>query len=235
MNRIILIILLLFVSAEADSDQNKDIYKQPYISSLQEHLYKKFDYFADIESMECDYEFRSTICHFNAKHDSHFLSIISILFVAFSLIAGSIGGTSDAAEFNARTHLGIRLSEKKKREIDAQPIYWERAIAIFVIALFLIKFIRADDNSRILNFKNHTLTLENRDYEVVQKYSLKEVKNIEILKYADEDYTHHELNLQLENERINLYASKDDLNINLFAMQLRKKLDRPIVKISTEQ
>ena len=225
-----LLILTLFVALYAND--KIDLYSQDYIDSIQEHLHKKFDSSSDTMPMEC----HGQSCKFDIYRQDHLGAIIGILFVAFLLISGSIGSNSDSIEASWVGSMGsVRLpvSQKKKNEIDAQPIYWGRALLIFVVALVLIKYIRASEPSKIIDFATQELHLQNRDFETIQSYPLSDIKQIEILKYNDTTYKHYELNLQLSQTRINLYTDTNDEDIIKYAQELSNKLKKPIVKIKT--
>jgi len=227
-----LFILTLFVMLYADN--NTSLFSQVYLESTQEHLYEKFDYISDIESMDCNSYSNPTICRFNSKYSAHLGSIIAILVISFFLISGLIGRNPDHDGADSYGGSGISLSEKKKTEINARPIYWGWAIFVFVAALYMIKHIRSDDNNKIIDFTKQALIIEDRESNQLYSYPLKELKTIEILKYTDEDYIHYELNFHFEDKRINLYANKDDLHCCIAAKILSDKLDKPVVKIRTE-
>jgi len=73
----------------------KDIYTQPYKPSNVEHLYQKFDYFADIDYMECNKT--SEICSFNIPVDAHSNTILITLFIVFFVIYKLIGIHGDGS------------------------------------------------------------------------------------------------------------------------------------------
>jgi hypothetical protein len=208
-----------------------DIYSLPYSESNQSHLYEKFDYFSDTERMDCNSFHAPIQCRFDIKHDAHLGMIITILLVALFLMIGLIGRNPD---YDGDYEAGVTiLSEKKKNEINARPIYLGWAILVFVIALYAVKYIRKNDTNKIINFSKQTLLLEDRDGNYIQRYDLNQLKAIEVLRYTDSDYQHYELNLQFENSRINLYAGKDDLSCHIQARELHSYLKKPVVKIKT--
>jgi hypothetical protein len=218
-----LILFLLVVVTNAYSN-SQDTYRD----STKEHLYEEFDYFPNTDTMDCD---NATECRFNTKYDAHFGATITILLIAFFLIFGLIGFNPDYVDYSSSV---MPLSKKRKNEINAQPIYFGGAIIVFVVALYLIKYIRHEDTNKILNFAKQTLTLEDRDGNKIKSYNLHDLKSIELLHYDKGDYQHYELNLEFENKRINLYAGRDSLLCTSQARELSTRLHKPIEKIKTE-
>jgi len=88
-----IIFLMLFVSLYADGQTS--VYAQPYKESTVPHLYEKFDYSSDIESMECDSMRSPSKCSFKKSYGAHLGTILLILFVAFLLMSGLIGRNPD--------------------------------------------------------------------------------------------------------------------------------------------
>ncbi|GEM_PF-5406716 len=125
--------------------------------------------------------------------------------------------------------------DKLKERVNAQPIYWGWALVVFICALYLIKYIRAEDTSKIIDFYKQVLIVKDREGQEITRYPLKKLQVIEVLKFKDGDYTHYELNFRFEDKRINLYASKDDLLPCIYAQDLSNRLHKPVVKIETEE
>jgi len=199
---------------------------KPYIESTSSHIYSKFNRFSDTSGMECNGLTSPTICDFDTKYDAHSGLTITILIIAMLLIMGFIGRNADIDDY---------LDINEKHKINSKPMYWGKAILVFVIASYIIKYIHSNDVDKIFNLNKKVLIIQNRDFKEVANYPFKEINGIEILKYTDKNYIHYELNLRLKNKRLNLYASSDEFLCNAYASDLHDKIHIPIFKIKTDR
>ena len=118
-----------------------------------------------------------------------------------------------------------------KQKIDTKPLCLGWEIVVFVCAMYMIQYIRAEDTNKIIDLKKQLLLIENREGEVLKKYPLEKIQAIEVLKFQEDDYVHYELNLRFPHQRINLYASRDDLLTCQYAQDLSNKLHKPVEKL----
>ena len=229
--KIIQIFILTFV-VNLYSNDKVNIYKQPYIQSQYKHLYNKFDYFSDTESEQCDSLLHPSVCNFNTKYSAHFNSIITILLITMFLMFGLIGRNPDHQDIYGSIS---DISEKQKQAINNRPLKLGSAVIVFILALYLIKYIRSDDTNKIFDYPNKMLIIQDRDKNELKRYPFSSIKGVEVLKYVDGEYMHFELNIRLKNNRLNLHSSKDDLLPALEAISLHKRLNVPVFKIKTNK
>jgi hypothetical protein len=95
MRKSILLLLVLFSTVLMHADSNVRLQNQSYTQSYQEHLFPVFEGQSRTREMDCT---RHTRCKFGIVRKDYTGVIIGILFVAFILVMGFIGGTSRSSE-----------------------------------------------------------------------------------------------------------------------------------------
>jgi hypothetical protein len=144
-----------------------------------------------------------------------------------------IGVPSHGIGFSETFHLNMASSEEKRKEIDARPMHLGIAIAIFIGALYLIQYLNSGYVNKTFDFNKNKLYLTNsQNNDLIQSYSLDDIKNIELLKLTDTNYEHYELNIHLmAGKRIHIFSRKDDLLTVPYANILADKMNKPIEKV----
>ena len=209
-----------------------NILEQEYVESNFEQLHEEFDYFSDTESMECNNFTNPSKCYFKVDLGYNLGSTILILLIAFRLMIFFIGPPSHIG-FSETFMLNIELSEEKAKEIDQRPFQLGKAILVFVIALYLIKYINSGYDNKNFDFDKKIFYLtDGKTNEIIESFSFDKIKNIELLKYKKDSYEHYELNLHLVNDkRIHIFARRDDLSATIDSKILSEKMSKPIEKL----
>ena len=129
------------------------------------------------------------------------------------------------------------LVNATKRESTHVPYIFFKALGVFIVAIYLIQSLNANDKNKLFDYRKQQLYLsDNKSHAIERTIPFQDIQAIEELKYSDGDYTHYELNIQLrDGERIHLFSDKSDTFIKMYAEQLNKKLQKPIEKIRTAQ
>lgn len=225
-------LLIIIIFSLNTLSASNTLWDRPYIPTEEPPLHEEFDYFSETESLECNGGIYSspTKCIFKAKDDAHLGSIIFILVLAFFLISGLIGHNPD---YQDPYSAGSMLSEKAKDEINHKPIRWKEALIVFILALFLIKYINSDRINKKFDFQNRLLTLTKaRDNELIETIPFQEIELYELMKYEKKEYVHYEANIRLKNgRRIHLYANKDYISPTSSAVRLSKELNISVKKV----
>ena len=118
-----------------------DIDQQNYKQSTYEQLHEKFSFISNTESMECDSMINPHKCEFKVSRDYNLLSIIFILFISFIIMIGLIGTNPEGIGFSETIIYDTELSKKRQDEINHRPLQIGKAIIVFIIALYIIKYI----------------------------------------------------------------------------------------------
>ena len=220
--QLLIFVIFLFNILSASST----LFDEPYILTTESPLHEKFDYYSETEFLEC---YKSS-CDFNAALDTNLGSVILILAIAFFLAAGLIGHNPDHEDpYGGSSY----FSEEHKEKINQRPLQWGKALAVFVIALYLVKFVRADLVDKHFDLSNHLLTLKKAGTdEIVESIPFQTMASFELMNYHTEVYRHYELNLRLKSgKRIHLYASRDYLSPTLMAIELSQKMGMDVKKV----